>query len=607
MEIEKRLRKLDVAAEKRSTPFAAHIPTGQRRTKETCPLKDGEQATKFSLAPSGLRIETDIKEAEHFVRVLLSGLDPVKIQQNAKEVFSRQHFTWQSSSPEPIVAEPYPMNSLDIEDPIEVTWLEMVLTTRHFRSFVLYQMVDPPRLVELISFDKIRQLPIAEQQERMFLAKSVRAYVFYYENFLHDDTPYPIKSDKGPRYLEQAEDLLDHCYTKSSRNSIRALLHLISYHLQYHRDPHKMFLYCDLVLRMAQDLELNKCKPKSFMDDDRLVEEDRRLWWSAYWINLWIAIEFNRPVMARWAECEVPFPRRLPDEGADVGYCLDFCIYAVKLLTIRQRMTQTLKLAWTASALLRQIQMLEYELSVWDENLPVHFIHANWKQVPDSLCVELGLLLQGQLCTAKAQMYECLLSKHKPPNTTLEFLAIRSSVKAANRFADMVIEYAASMRMCICLFILHLMRPCVMILLSHCVFETPEIAAVTRDKLRCIQSLLANYPYVQINEAVELNRHIQQACAAMPSMSLPVSAPSDIHAVHSHFHGNPDHSSFPKHFQNHGEMHDRDSSSLAPPASPSTSASSQVLWRGLNSSHHASPTNNRFTFRHTYSLDDLRQ
>ncbi|KAI9494652.1 hypothetical protein BDB00DRAFT_871204 [Zychaea mexicana] len=550
-EIETKLKKLEKQLMARAAKSSSSSTTAvqqQRRPSPPLPLhqelqrqqqQQQQQSTttttkskpRFSLEPTGLCIETGVTEVHHFIKLLFSTINIEKIRNRARNVFAA-HSRSSMGAAAGVVADDIYNKPPDVllnellarNDAVEQKWLEMIINSWHHRCTIVYQMVGT-RYSPGTNY--LQQFSGAERTRELLLAMSVRAYIYHHEDELHQDTEYHLQTAMGPVYLQCALALLEDCHTISHRTTIRALLHLFLYH--FHDKAEEAFPYCDLALRMAQDLDLHKRRSQrehhyqqqhqqNHLNDVMRAEDDRRLWWATYWCQLYTIVEYNRPTVLQDDEIEVAMPQKLPSENADVGYCIDYCIMSIKLLRLRRSIAAALKKSDTTNALLYQVRDLENGLEEWYRSLPKHAqltprSNATTTCDDDPLRRELSLLLHAQYYSIKIQMYQCFLEN----STALSLMAVRNSEQAAASVTNMLVQYGSAMRMCSCVRMVPTLHRCVAILASNAEFkESSAIALDAVERLRMLGSVLKSYSFRYVEEIAAVIRLIDSTLQLYP-------------------------------------------------------------------------------------------
>ncbi|KAI7855379.1 hypothetical protein BDC45DRAFT_605030 [Circinella umbellata] len=575
-EIETRLKKMEtqLTARTPSSSSTSIVPLQQvqKKIKNQHPstIAKKKPTPRFGLEPvtGALCIETEINEAHHFIKLLFSTIDVEKIQHIAHNVFSghlsssveddhdallslttrRNHHDHNNPLLADIKNKPLDLLLNDLlarnEDAVEQQWLNMIIHTQHHRCMIFYQRVDSKYCANT---DYLRHHPNDEQQRsrELLLAMALRAYIYHHEDELHQDISFPVQTSMGPVYFQCALSLLEECYTTSHRTTIRALLHLFMYHL--HDKPEEAFPYCDLAVRMTLDLNLHKkqqhdlygyyqqhseqqhhednnnntINSNGYSNKQIQAEDDRRLWWAAYWCQLYTTVEYNRPTVVEDEEIEIPMPRKLSFENMDVGYCIDYCVLSIKLLRLRRSIATALKSSDTTHALLYQVRDLETSLDEWYTDLPDHAklpsssSSSQQQQQHDTLSTELGLLLHAQYYSIKLQMYECFLNNA----TALSLVAVNNCAKAAAGITKMLVHYGSTMRMCSCVRIVPTLHRCVTMLRYNAKFkESDGIASDAIEHLRMLGSVLRCHSFKYIREISAVIGLIDKTLELYPSL-----------------------------------------------------------------------------------------
>lgn len=468
-----------------------------------------EHPPRFHLKSTGLVIDTDIAEAHHFIKLLFNTIDPAKVHERAASVFRPVSLPCpESTLADDIETCPSLPELIQSQDPIDSGWVEMILRSRHYRCFLIYQPVG--RVEHYTPTPPLDTLLRQKHYDDLLLALATRAYIYHHETELHQDTEFPIRTRKGQHYLQCAQELLENCYTSSSRTTVRALLHLFLYHV--HASPHNAFKYCHLAVRMSLDLGLNKAPDAQ--------EDDRRLWWSSYWCSLYAAVEYGLPIPVHELDCaHTSLPAKLPEETDDVGYCIDYCIASIQLLRIRYRIADTLKKKWTAAhSLLNEVSQLERDLDAWSSQLAKHIRLENetWQ---DPLCIELGLLLHVQMQSTRIQLYQCFLEN---PSVPVNLIAVRNCKTAAGSFISKLDRYSSALRMCTCIQLLPNIERCTATLkaLSKCSVSDTDITADAYKFLSTLSAVLSTRSFSLIPVAADITTSIQNLLAENDSPSI---------------------------------------------------------------------------------------
>lgn len=435
-DIEGRLKKMETQLAR----AAGNKPTKKQQQMDKRPQQQQQgtvacinRAPAFRFENGGLCIETDISEAHHFLKALFKSVDANQVEERVREVFGPIRSLNKSDHVgERYEASEHLLDYLMADDPIGDSWVDMVISSRHKRCFIMYQMVGQETIS--CATANLRRLASKNCKQDLLFAMSLRAFVYQHENDSHQDSEYPIQTSRGYQYMECAKHLLEECYTTSSRTTIRALLYLFNFHMYQH--PEEAFRYGDLAVRMAQDLDLHKGKDTN--------EDDRRLWWAAYWCNLYAAVHFERPLLILDDDIQTEFPKKLPDEPLDVGYCIDYCIMSIKLLQIQKLMIDGFRTSYDSSMIFQKGKELEDHMNQWESILPPHASVNDDCIEKDTLCIELGIILNAKFQYAKIQLYQCLLDSPGP----LGLIASHNCNKALQAVTGILVRNGDMLNMC---------------------------------------------------------------------------------------------------------------------------------------------------------------
>ncbi|KAI8060960.1 hypothetical protein BC940DRAFT_311041 [Gongronella butleri] len=520
--IERQLRKLEAKLRVEPAPRAPSppppAPPPSSNLPPTTPTPTAHGNTELadpvmSLQADGIHIHTSITEPHHFVKLLVRGINPTHVHDQAKRVFTRPLDLVFPDTPIPqppaLPSQPPTTQTIDdfANDPAELAWVDRVLATRYPRCFLMYQQTEADRLVQWISPAYIQGLHNQPKVEHSLLSKAVRAFVYRHEATHHHQSDHhhhhqqqqpldeidheenqPFERKRKERistfFFQQAEELLELCYTTSSRNTIRALLHMNMCQWLTPGGEQKAAQYCDLALRMAQDLQLQR--DGGVLVNEQLREDDRRLWWSVVWAHLWTATSFDRPLLI---DPDIMTNARPPakrvSEATEVGLCVDFCVHSVRLLVVIHKIRQTLAKKTTELHLLDQLQEMERLLLAWRQQLPdalqpEHYwqlaasnaisnassTSTMWMTTMDdyggdvrarALAVELSILLLGQWARVKLQLYECFATDDR---SILDLLMLRNRLDIANEFTSYLVHIVQRARPCMLMYLLTAIHPC---------------------------------------------------------------------------------------------------------------------------------------------------
>ncbi|KAI7855123.1 fungal-specific transcription factor domain-containing protein [Circinella umbellata] len=240
-----------------------------------------------------------------------------------------------------------------------------LMQTCYHSCFVVYQIIDKDTFVQQYMREELDPL----------LMNSINAWMSKHGCIFHGkgieggvkNAYNPVSMGQG--YFKKARRLLRKRFDVSSPTTIHALLHLYIYQLS-NEQSHLAYLYIGLAIRMAQDLKFHKKDCMTFNNSLEQREANKRLWWSAYWLDLYTSVETNRPTMVDEKDCDVEYPTRLESEDDDTGDRLNFCIYSIKLMRIRKDITKNLPVEQPGQTLLSAVSRFENALTNWIKDLP---------------------------------------------------------------------------------------------------------------------------------------------------------------------------------------------------------------------------------------------
>ncbi|ORX61803.1 hypothetical protein DM01DRAFT_1332381 [Hesseltinella vesiculosa] len=562
--IERQLRKLEAKLSVQANSPPPTSPPAQPVAGPSLPSSASSAVQHadptMTLQPSGIHIYTNMTEPHHFVKLLTRGINPTLVREKADTSFSRAIEIVHGLGPAPSVDTLFPMADIHhaLDDPLELAWVDRLLTSSYPRCFLVYQSVEGDRLVEYISPTYIQNLTGQNKLEHALLSKAVRAFVYRHEAVslahqhshatplsaatrptLDDPLEKRRKAQFSDLYFQQAEELLELCFVTSSRNTIRALLHMYMYQWMMpqsqpsmpsmpplspqptHQNANfKVVQYSDLALRMAQGLRIQR--DTGMMINELLREDDRRLWWSTVWAHLWSCMVFDRPLLLdpmEVLEHSRP-PSKRANESIEVGYCVDFCVQSVKLLAITNHIRHLLLQKTTELHLLDNLQDIDHQLQAWRGQLPESFRPETWNQTSSStsssstptpmdhhhhdfggpnyeakaFAAEISLLLHGQWARVKLLVYECFVTHDR---SILDLLIMRNRFTVATEFVQFLAHIVQRTQPCYLLYLLTCVQPCLAALLS--LATCPKTEEAIRDQaygqLATLKTLLHQFPF----------------------------------------------------------------------------------------------------------------
>ncbi|RCH81512.1 Transcriptional activator, partial [Rhizopus stolonifer] len=325
------------------------------------------------------------------------------------------------------------------EDTLPKNVLDNLMHTCYHTCFLAYQIVDK---------DAFMQQYMSKEGLEPLLANSIHAWVSKHGCIYHHANNGHSATTMGEFYFKEARQSLKRCFDISSPTTIHALLNLYMYQLSSERSS-LAYLYIGLAIRMAQDLKFHKKEHMSADLNQR--ETNKRLWWSAYWLDLCAALESNRPTMVDDKDCDLDYPVRLEHEDDETGYRVHFAVYSIKLMRIRKDITKHLPSEQSGQSLLSAISRLENALTNWLSELPndLHFDdQASVFQKTGSFRDEACLILNIQYQTTWIMLHKFFLPKQDQTATPVALLSLNICTKAANLITRMLSIYAANLNWC---------------------------------------------------------------------------------------------------------------------------------------------------------------
>ncbi|KAI8975607.1 fungal-specific transcription factor domain-containing protein [Mycotypha africana] len=466
------------------------------------PTNEQSVTWKLSLSPSGLRIDTNIASVADLYRILLNGISQLNINNDATtslfspdETLASNNNLSGTSRHKHTLSKPFlngtgnnglasgnngrrgagaaggnvgylDTNMLeasnndkgggrlwevdDVEarkilqekkaadDVLPKEVLTNLMHTCYHNCFLAYQIVDK---------DQFMQQYMSDEGLDPLLLNSINAWVSKHGCIYHNIGG-GNSTTMGEVYFKNARQLLKKCFDISSPTTIHALLNLYMYQLSSERSS-LAYLYIGLAIRMAQDLKFHK---KEHMSADlKQRETNKRLWWSAYWLDLCAALESNRPTMVDDKDCDLDYPVRLEHEDDETGYRIQFTVYSIKLMRIRKDITKHLPSEQSGQSLLSAISRLENALTNWLSELPpeLHFDdHATNFQKTGSFKDEACLILNIEYQTTWIMLHKFFLPKPEQTATPVALLSLNICTKSANLITRMLSLYAANLHWC---------------------------------------------------------------------------------------------------------------------------------------------------------------
>ncbi|KAI8070928.1 fungal-specific transcription factor domain-containing protein, partial [Gongronella butleri] len=455
---------------------------------------------KLSLSPSGLRIDTNIASVADLYRILLNGISQLNINDDSPAgLFSADALrsakeddpsspaaspaapksitaarlpapnadgqqqdddkmkkggsnrrVWEVNDKEArrIMQEQYPTLMSPMREDVSTmmddhTHLDHLVCSTYHTCFLSYQITDLDSFVQ-----RIRNTHDPDYDP--LLANSIYAWTSKHACIYHNACPDKDPTTMGETYFKRARQLLKKRFDISSPNTIHALINLYMYQLSCERSG-LAYLYIGLAIRMAQDLKFHK---KEFMPADPVQREaNKRLWWSAYWLDLCAALDSNRPTMVDDKDCDLEYPMRLPGEDDEAGYRIAFSVHAINLMKVRKDIAKYLPSEQSGQSLLSAISRFENALTAWLQALPMDlrfFDHDERQQFqPSNSFRDVAcLLLNIQYQTTWIMLHKFFLPKKGQTATPVALLSLNICTKAANLITRMLRIYAQHLPMC---------------------------------------------------------------------------------------------------------------------------------------------------------------
>ncbi|KAI9491427.1 fungal-specific transcription factor domain-containing protein, partial [Zychaea mexicana] len=430
---------------------------------------------KLSLSPSGLRIDTNIASVADLYRILLNGISQLNVTTDPSiSLFGtpeaikgvrdrRRHINDDGGSIDDCNDNSNTSTRLSHQSGgnasggrvwevdenearklrkvkvhlLPKTKMDHLMHTCYNSCFVAYQIVDKAAFTRQYINEELDPL----------LSNSINAWMSKHGCIYHGVEEAYDPVTMGEEYFNNARQLLKKCFDISSPTTIHALLHLYMYQLNSERS-NMAYLYIGLAIRMAQDLKYHK---KDYMSSDMQQREtNKRLWWSAYWLDLSAALESNRPTMVDDKDCDVDYPAKLDSEDEETGYRLSFCTCSIKLMRIRKDITKHLPVEQSGQSLLSAISRLENTLTHWLNDLPraLRFTEEQQQQFNKDSNSDQGsstsfrrdamLILNVQYQTTWIMLHQLFLPKQGHAATPVALLSLNICTKSANAITKML-------------------------------------------------------------------------------------------------------------------------------------------------------------------------
>ncbi|KAI8368915.1 fungal-specific transcription factor domain-containing protein [Choanephora cucurbitarum] len=425
---------------------------------------------KISFVSSGLRIDTNIANIADLYRILLNGIRQLNVNHDnsagLSNVISDKHRNENNSLSKPS----WEKNSLtkdrlwevnDSEAQKILTGNVQPATITTSNATMLFSKETLKHLVQTCYHSCFLPYQILDQDEFMekyntpgglepILMNSIHAWVSKHGCIYHN-TPHTYQNPAtiGESYFLKARKLLKKRFDQSNFTTIQALLNLYMYQLSSERS-NLAYLYIGLAIRMAQDLKLHK---KDYMPSDpKEKERNKRLWWSAYWLDLDAALGSNRPTMVDDKDIDIDYPSKLDSEDQETGYRIQFSVEFIKLMRIRKDIAKHLPSEQSGQSLLSAISRLEAALTNWLHQLPHEF---KYDPNNDNLFVKTGsfrdeaqLILNIAYQATWIMLHRFFVPKVDQPASPVALLSLDICTKSATLITAMLEIYAAQCHWC---------------------------------------------------------------------------------------------------------------------------------------------------------------
>ncbi|KAI9245344.1 fungal-specific transcription factor domain-containing protein [Phascolomyces articulosus] len=320
----------------------------------------------------------------------------------------------------------------------------------------------------------------------------------------------------GEDYFNKARQLLKKRFDISNPMTIHALLHLYMYQLNCEQS-NLAYLYIGLAIRMAQDLKFHKKHIHSHDNSDDAIQQqetNKRLWWTAYWLDLCAALESNRPTMVDDKECDIDYPTRLPFEDDDTGYRLHLCTCSIKLMRIRKEITKHLPIEQSGQALLSAISRLENTLTHWMNDLP-HDLQCppllddqQQQQEISQTQQDVLFILHMQYQTTWIMLHKPFLPKKGQTATPVALLSLNLCTQSANTITKMMTCTTMTINWCQFGLVLDGVEASVMIHQWNALSHETDVAHLAQRNLIMTANLLKSCPLIYMDKVHQIIQSI---------------------------------------------------------------------------------------------------
>ncbi|KAI9478590.1 MAG: fungal-specific transcription factor domain-containing protein, partial [Benjaminiella poitrasii] len=401
-------------------------------------------AWKLAWTPTGLRIDTTISNAADLYRALLNCISQLRINHHeliTGNLLNSQPSTKRRKKNNYLVEHQFSFlrTQTHQNDSPLFDYLE------HYHTcFLSYQIVDKE------DFRRKYNNAGLESGSEALLIHSVNAWMTKHVSIYHSANSSKCSNPMtaGESDFKQARHLLKRHFDFSRPSTIHALLNLYMYQLNCEQSS-LAYLYIGLAIRMAQDLKLHK--KKTLPADPKEQEMQKRLWWSAYWLDLWAALESNRPTMVDDKDCDLDYPARLDYEDEATGDRIRFCVQSIELLKIRKDLAKDMPSSSIQSGgevLLTTLSRLERLLTLWLDGLPIEFRYHEGMIKTGTFQDEARFILNIQYHATWIMLHKFFLSTHQQRETPVSVLSLDICTRSANLITEMLSLYAKQQHWC---------------------------------------------------------------------------------------------------------------------------------------------------------------
>lgn len=482
---------------------------------------------KLTLSPNGLRIDTNIASVADLYRILLNGISQLNINRDShghlsnnsvdsvdnnflsKSLKSIENGYRDTSTTRQLweVDHHAAPNTLRQETQISLLddthlpeeTIDHLLHSYYHSCFLAYQIIDREEFNLQCS---------STNNSDLLLINSIKAWMSKHSCIYHQCENTKDLTTVGEAYFRKARHLLRARFDRSNATTIQALLNLYMYQLSCERST-LAYLYIGLAIRMAQDLKLHK--KENMVADLKLREKNKRLWWSAYWLDLCAALESNRPTMVDDKDCNIDYPIKMNHEDELTGYHIDFTVSSIKLMKIRKEITRHLPSEQAGQKLLSAISRLELTLMDWLQNLPEAIRYDIDEDSGDpvfrkkgNFCDEACLLLNIQYHTSWIMLHKGFLPTPGQTAAPVALLSQNICTKGANFITKLLEIYSQELDWCHFFYTLEGIVTSVNIHKVNVSSPERDVSENAKQNLLITSNIIQNSPLAYMDKAKEI-------------------------------------------------------------------------------------------------------